>query len=45
MELSAVDVIKIRGFLQQWVEVLKARGTQSDGYAADVIEDLLGRLT
>ena len=44
MEVSAVDVIKIRGFLQQWVEVLKARGTQSDGYAVDVIEDLITRL-
>ena len=44
MEVSAVDVIKIRGFLQQWVEVLKARGTQHDGYAADLIEDLLTRL-
>lgn len=44
MEVSAMDVIKIRGFLQQWVEVLKARGTQSDSYAADVIEDLLTRL-
>ena len=44
MEVSAVDVIKIRGFLQQWVEVLKARGTQSDGYAAAVIEDRLGWL-
>ena len=44
MEVSAIDVIKIRGFLQQLVEVLKARGTQSDGYAADVIEDLLTRL-
>ena len=44
MEVSAMDVIKIRGFLQQWVEVLKARGTQSDGYAVDVIEDLITRL-
>ena len=44
MEVSAIDVIKIKGFLKQWVEVLKARGTQSDGYAADVVEDLLTRL-
>lgn len=44
MEVSAVDVIKIKGFLKQYIEVLKARGTQSDGYAADVIEDLLQRL-
>ena len=41
MEVSAIDVIKIRGFLQQWVEVLKARGKTSDSYAVDVIEDLL----
>lgn len=44
MEIQAIDVIKIKGFLKQWVEVLKARGTQSDSYAADVIEDLLTRL-
>ena len=41
MEVSVVDIIKIRGFLQQWVEVLKARGKASDSYAVDVIEDLL----
>ena len=44
MEVSAMDVIKIKGFLKQYIEVLKASGTQSDGYAIDVIEDLLGRL-
>ena len=44
MEVSAVDIIKIRGFLQQYVEVLKARGTQTDSYAIDVIEDLLQRI-
>lgn len=44
MEVSAIDIIKIRGFLQQWVEVLKKRGTTSDSYAVDVIEDLLTRL-
>ena len=44
MEIQAVDAIKIKGFLKQYIEVLKARGTQSDGYAADVIEDLLTRL-
>ena len=44
MEVSAVDIIKIRGFLQQWVEVLKARGKTSDSYTIDVIEDILGRL-
>ena len=44
MEVSAIDAIKIKGFLRQYIEVLKARGTQSDGYAADVVEDLLTRL-
>lgn len=41
MDVNALDIIKIKGFLKQYIEVLKARGTQSDGYAADVIEDLL----
>ena len=41
MDVNALDIIKIKGFLKQYVEVLKARGTQSDGYAVDVIEDLL----
>ena len=41
MEISAVDVIKIKGFLKQYIEVLKKRGTTSDSYAIDVIEDLL----
>ena len=44
MDVNALDIIKIKGFLKQYIEVLKARGTQSDGYAADVIEDLLTRL-
>ena len=44
MEIQAIDVIKIKGFLKQYIDVLKARGTQSDGYAADVIEDLLQRI-
>ena len=44
MEIQAIDVIKIKGFLRQYIEVLKARGTQSDGYAVDVIEDLLQRI-
>ena len=44
MEVSAIDVIKIKGFLKQYIEVLKASGTQSDGYTVDVIEDLLTRL-
>ena len=37
MEIQAIDVIKIKGFLKQYIEVLKA----SDSYAVDVIEDLL----
>ena len=41
MDVNALDIIKIKGFLKQYIEVLKARGTQSDSYAADVIEDLL----
>ena len=44
MEVSAIDVIKIRGFLRQYVELLKARGKVSDSYAIDVIEDLLYRI-
>ena len=44
MEVSAIDVIKIKGFLRQYIEVLKARGKFSDSYAVDVIEDLLTRL-
>ena len=41
MEISAVDVIKIKGFLRQYIEVLRERGKVSDSYAIDVIEDLL----
>ena len=41
MEVSAVDVIKIKGFLKQYIDVLKASGKVSDSYAVDVIEDLL----
>ena len=44
MEVSAIDIIKIKGFLKQYVEVLKASGKVSDSYAVDVIEDLLTRL-
>lgn len=44
MDICAIDIIKIKGFLMQYVEVLKARGTASDLYAVDVIEDLLTRL-
>ena len=44
MEVSAIDAIKIRGFLKQYIEVLKASGKASDSYAVDVIEDLLTRL-
>ena len=44
MEISAIDIIKIKGFLRQYIEVLKARGKFSDSYAVDVIEDLLTRL-
>lgn len=41
MEVSVIDVIKIKEFLRQYIEVLKARGKFSDSYAIDVIEDLL----
>ena len=44
MEIQAIDVIKIKGFLKQYIEVLKASGKTSDSYAIDVIEDLLTRL-
>ena len=44
MEISAIDIIKIKGFLRQYIEVLKARGKFSDSYAVDVIEDLLQRI-
>ena len=44
MEISAIDIIKIKGFLQQYIEVLKASGKTSDSYAVDAIEDLLTRL-
>ena len=44
MEVSAIDVIKIKGFLKQYIELLKASGKTSDSYAIDVIEDLLTRL-
>lgn len=44
MEVAALDIIKIKGFLRQYVEILKKRGTASDSYAVDVIEDLLTRL-
>lgn len=44
MEVSAIDVIKIKGFLKQYIEVLKASGKVSDSYAIDVIEDLLQRI-
>ena len=44
MEVSAIDVIKIKGFLKQYIEVLKASGKVSDSYTIDVIEDLLTRL-
>ena len=44
MDVNALDVIKIKGFLKQYIEVLKASGKTSDSYAADVIEDLLTRL-
>ena len=44
MDVNALDIIKIKGFLRQYVEVLKKRGTASDLYAIDVIEDLLQRI-
>ena len=44
MEVSAIDIIKIKGFLKQYIEVLKASGKTSDSYAVDVIEDLLTRI-
>ena len=44
MEVQAIDIIKIRGFLKQYIEVLKASGKASDSYTVDVIEDILGRL-
>lgn len=44
MEVSAIDVIKIKGFLKQYIEVLKASGKTIDSYTVDVIEDLLTRL-
>ena len=44
MEIQAIDVIKIKGFLKQYIEVLKASGKASDSYAIDVIEDLLQRI-
>ena len=44
MEIQAIDVIKIKGFLKQYIEVLKASGKASDSYAIDAIEDLLTRL-
>ena len=44
MEIQAIDVIKIKGFLKQYIELLKASGKASDSYAIDAIEDLLTRL-
>lgn len=44
MEIQAIDVIKIKGFLKQYVELLKASGKTSDSYTIDVIDDILGRL-
>ena len=44
MDVNALDVIKIKGFLKQYIDVLKASGKASDSYAIDVIEDLLTRL-
>ena len=44
MEIQAIDVIKIKGFLKQYIDVLKASGKASDSYAVDAIEDLLARL-
>lgn len=44
MDVNALDIIKIKGFLKQYIEVLKKRGKTSDSYAVDVIEDLLTRI-
>lgn len=44
MDVNALDIIKIKGFLKQYIELLKASGKTSDSYAVDVIEDLLTRL-
>ena len=44
MTVSVIDVMKIKVFLRQYIEVLKASGKFSDSYAIDVIEDLLTRL-
>ena len=44
MDVNALDIIKIKGFLKQYIDVLKASGKASDSYAVDVIEDLLTRL-
>ena len=44
MEVQVIDVIKIKGFLKQYIELLKASGKTSDSYAVDVIEDLITRL-
>ena len=44
MALQATDLEKIRIFLEQYKLVLKNRGTQSDSYTIDVIDDILGRL-
>ena len=41
MDVNALDIIKIKGFLRQYIELLKASGKASDSYAIDVIEDLL----
>lgn len=44
MDICAIDIIKIKGFLKQYIEILKNRGTVSDLYAVDIIEDLLTRI-
>ena len=44
MEVQAIDIIKIRGFLKQYIELLKASGKTSDAYTIDVIDDILRRL-
>ena len=44
MDVNALDVIKIKGFLKQYIEVLKASGKTSDSYVIDVIDDILRRL-
>ena len=44
MEIQAIDIIKIKGFLKQYIEVLKAGGKTSVSYTIDVIDDLLTRL-